>query len=191
MSRTTNPLIIGVSAKKQGGKTTMVNNLKEFMVGWSVVRMADALKQVVIDCFVPAELGISVPDDLEDEETKMITLPCGKTIRQLLQIIGTDMFRGLWEDVWINAWKTKALRTGSRVILVPDVRFPNELKTIQAMGGTVVRLTRAPFVDDVHASETALDDYIEQFDFVLDNADMSMSAQREWTRDVLVKAVGA
>ena len=55
---------------------------------------------------------------------------------------------------------------------MPDVRFPNEAKAIKKAGGKVIRFTRSPH-DDVHASETALQDY-DGFDCVIDNANMSI-----------------
>ncbi len=131
-----------------------------------IICMADALKQVVIDCFIPPRLGIDLtPSMLDSDDIKKTKLPCGHTIRYLLQQVGTEMFRELYPDVWINAWKRRLStvhRYGAEekdVVICPDVRFPNELKAIHDLGGVVIRLTRAPFADvDQHESETALDE---------------------------------
>ena len=156
--------IIGVSAKKQGGKSTFVNILKTQLPCWKVLRFADKLKEIVIDCFVPPEWHWRI-DDLDSDEKKNIVLPCGKTVRQMLQLVGTDWFRHTYGDCWINAYgkslksalyPLKPEQTHVPVVLTPDVRFPNELRYIQEHGGKVVRLTRAPS-DDQHESETALD----------------------------------
>lgn len=159
-------MIIGVSAKKQGGKTTFVDILKNKLVSWKVIRFADKLKEIVIDCFVPPEWHWTV-DDLDSETKKNTILPCGKTVRQMLQIVGTDQFRHTWDDCWINAygktlWSVLHPLAPEKLdppaaILTPDVRFPNELRYIQEHGGKVIRLTRAPFIEDEHESETALD----------------------------------
>lgn len=212
--------IIGISGKKQGGKSFLAKNLCSIIADnsqrqglardcdYKIVRMADALKQVVIDCFVPTTMGISQPDDLDSDEVKDTELPCGMTIRHLLQQIGTDMFRnGLWHDVWINAWLRKVAWLEDCIIelpfvICPDVRFPNELKAIHDLGGVVIRLTRAPFADvDQHESETALDDaakfagnmhkvqnkFMGGFDYVMDNKDFSMPDARRWAKDFVAE----
>ena len=109
--------IIGISGKKQGGKSFLAKNLAGIIqyqycgaeripipVEIKMLRMADALKQVVIDCFIPPDLlvddlSITCPNDLDSDIVKGHLLPCGKTIRYLLQQVGTEMFRGLWPDM--------------------------------------------------------------------------------------------
>ena len=168
--------IIGISGKKQAGKSFLAKNLAGIIqyqycgaeripipVETKILQIADALKQVVIDCFIPPDLliddwPITCPNDLDSDTVKGHLLPCGKTIRYLLQQVGTEMFRGLWPDVWINAWKRQIMESRRGFVICPDVRFPNELKAIHDLGGMVIRLTRAPFADvDQHESEIALD----------------------------------
>lgn len=205
-------IIIGISAKKQGGKSTLVDYLMKKIPGCSIVRFADSLKQVILDCFIPPEFNLNKTEDLDTEEVKNITLPCGKTIRELLQIVGTDWFRHTWEECWINCYKKKihklysySSRKKPSVILTPDVRFPNELEAIQKMGGKVIRLLRAPFLEDQHESETALDKtekltrlnyqgrtekqstiYLEpnepgkRFDMIYDNREKTLEDTQEW-----------
>ena len=153
-------IIIGVSGKKQSGKSTFVDHLQSRIPGSGIVRFADSLKQIILDCFVPPEKNLNKPEDLDLEEVKSKILPCGKTIRELLQVVGTDWFRYTWQECWINAYKKKIFQRPTHAIfLTPDVRFPNELKVIQEMGGVVIRLLRAPFRNqDQHESETALDE---------------------------------
>lgn len=193
-------MIIGVSAKKQGGKSTMVNVLRDLLPNSVVMRFADFLKEIVLTCFVPSKWGWSVEDlDLDDNKNRVT--PCGKTVRQLLQVIGTDWFRHTYQDCWITAFEKKASKVTCSHILVPDVRFPNELEAIQRMGGVVVRLTRAPFQDeDQHESETALDEvaYNTQhvldadpvFNVICDNQNMSMDEQAEWTKAWIKSTLG-
>lgn len=145
-----------MSGKKQGGKTTLVKHLVRLLPNTEVIAFADTLKQVVLDCFVPEYLGFLSVADLDLEENKMTMLPCGKTVRQVLQIVGTDWFRRLFPDCWVNAYRKKVFRSKASFILTPDVRFPNELKTIQSLGGKTIRLLRDP-LKDKHQSETALD----------------------------------
>lgn len=174
-------VIIGLSAKKQGGKSTLVDYLITQLPQCEVIRFADSLKQIVLDCFVPSKLGYVVPDDLESDEAKNTALPCGKTIREMLQLVGTDWFRGAWEDCWINTFRKRVIKSNAAFILIPDVRFPNELKIIQEMGGKVIRLMRAPFGDqDQHESETALDE----------NERLSLSSSKLFNEDTWVLQMG-
>jgi hypothetical protein len=201
-------IIIGVSGKIQSGKSTFVDHLRTKLPGSEIIRFADSLKQIILDCFIPPKMNLNAPEDLDLDEVKNMELPCGKTIRELLQIIGTDWFRHTWEDCWINAYKKKVKRMYScvsTVILTPDVRFPNEIKSIQQMGGIVVRLLRNPFGSlDQHESETALD-YLdelyhkgrveislghtpgEMFDLVYDNREKTLEDTQEWINDKFMK----
>ena len=78
------------------------------------------------------------------------------------------------------------INSGTELAIVPDIRFPNEVKAIQKAGGKVIRLTRSPY-EDSHASETSLDNY-KEFDHVINNKDMTidetnmelLKVLREW-----------
>lgn len=77
--------------------------------------------------------------------------------RKLLQSLGTDTARAYDPDVWVKRWERDAKEMADIVdiILVDDVRFPNEVQAIQRLGGTVIRLlseTRG-LAKDFHASE--------------------------------------
>jgi hypothetical protein len=178
--------LIGFSGKKQSGKSTAVEDIlkraehKPYMS--KSVAFAGALKRFVNAFFLaPLEQG---EPEWDAEYFKNLKHPCGKTIRELLQIVGTDWCRNLWPDIWVEQWKYWIKQSCSEyeLILVPDVRFVNEVKAIQDLGGHVIRLTRNPFPDDKHESEIALDEkYFPwgYFDYVLDNSAMSIDTQNE------------
>jgi hypothetical protein len=165
-------LIIGISGKKQSGKSTAAVILskllqEKFATATEIVCFADKLKEIVIECFVPNEWGWTIKD-LESDENKNRMLPCNKTVRQMLQIVGTDWFREVFSDCWVNAYAKKLQELYVDIIITPDVRFRNELKYIQEHNGLVIRLTKAPFVDiDKHTSETALDGVAEYTRYLL------------------------
>lgn len=179
--------ILGFSAHKQGGKTTAVKALISALPTYGpyaplVVSFAGPLKDIVRRCFVPVSSPL-VMSSFDTEEDKEAVLPCGKTVRQMLQIVGTDWFRTAWPDVWINAFKSAVAVSTSQNIIVPDVRFPNELRAIHDMGGHVIRFLRSPFPDS-HPSETALDDvgFAEYgFDAIIDNRNMDIDEQTDRT----------
>ncbi len=202
--------IIGLSGRKLSGKTTAVNHVcRRYAAREPVVRsFAGPLKEVVIDLFTPLEWGLLI-GDLDEERWKNKVTPCGKTIRELLQIVGTDWCRSLWPDVWTNAMAREVDRCGAgALVLIPDVRFPNEVRFIQERGGHVIRLLRAP-LEDTHPSETALDEmgmntdglgvwkhrlpgqYSDTvitepgFDAIIDNREMSIEEQNRAVDQVL------
>jgi hypothetical protein len=89
-----------------------------------------------------------------------------------MQLVGQSM-RTIWADCWVHAWENEVVATwaeyGAVPIIVPDVRYRNEVAKIKEMGGIVIRLTRHPF-EDMHPSEIELDGCMDSFDLILDNA---------------------
>jgi hypothetical protein len=78
--------------------------------------------------------------------------------RRLLQHFGTEFRRAQDPDYWVRKTLARISEERPDFALINDLRFPNEMKAIQAAGGYVVRVTRVGFVSDVpeHVSETAL-----------------------------------
>ena len=130
-------MIIGFSARKQGGKTTATDALRKRLgsLSHSVLSFADPLKRIVLNCFVPKEWDLLIGDLDEDSVKEMVT-PCGKTIRQLLQIVGTDWFRRTDPDVWVRA-AGSLIQFDNVTYIVSDVRFENEVRFVQDRGGIV------------------------------------------------------
>ena len=65
------------------------------------------------------------------------------TPRRALQWLGTDVFRNSFhQDVWLLSL-LKRTQHDARVV-VPDVRFKNEILAIQRAGGVIVRVKRGP-----------------------------------------------
>jgi hypothetical protein len=160
--------VIGISGKKRSGKTALAQFLASRIEGARVVNFADELKAIAERLY-----GLD-PREMNGDKGRMLSF--GPTVREVLQKLGQSA-REIWPDAWVNAWEFRVVelwRTAGRVpILAGDVRFPNEVEAIHAMGGLVIRLTRNPSATlDRHESETALDGYTE-FDLVIDNAQMS------------------
>ncbi len=196
--------IIAFSGKKQSGKDIAVADIARrpsISNATFVLSFAHGLKRIVRTCFCDEY------NPLETDEQKSRTLLCGKTAREVLQIVGTDWFRSLDSNCWVRAYRDSieracnADRRQEVLVLTPDVRFPNEVKCIQDLGGHVIRLLRAPFPDDKHESETALDAYEcltlgqkltaseavrlycdeahLRFDAIIDNREMTIEEQNE------------
>jgi len=64
------------------------------------------------------------------------------TPRWILQYWGTEVCRRAFhDDIWIAALENK-LRNSNDDIVISDCRFPNEIKSIKAAGGIVIRVIR-------------------------------------------------
>ena len=64
------------------------------------------------------------------------------TPRWILQYWGTEVCRRAFhDDIWIAALENK-LRSSNDDIVISDCRFPNEIKSIKAAGGIVIRVAR-------------------------------------------------
>lgn len=106
------------------------------------------------------------------------------TAREVMQVVGTDILRKTYPEVWVDATIRRIKKENSLIAVITDCRFPNEVLGTQAAGGKVVRLTRAPYAKDKnqHKSETALDrqnfDW-SQFDSVLGNEKMDIPQQND------------
>lgn len=69
------------------------------------------------------------------------------TPRWVLQYWGTDVLRkGFHNDLWIASLENK-LRSTVDDVVISDCRFPNEIYSIRAAGGLVVRVVRGPEPD--------------------------------------------
>jgi hypothetical protein len=95
--------------------------------------------------------------------------------RTLLQIYGTQIFRNRVDDMyWIKRTKDRIIKYDADIILITDVRFPNEIDYIadsDLYETYSVRINRAMVrtgKEHEHISETSLDSYNE-FSYVIDN----------------------
>lgn len=106
------------------------------------------------------------------------------TIREVLQVMGTDIFREMFEqDVWANS---PFRRDWSQydVVFITDCRFPNEKRVIEERDGIVIRLVRNTGFNDTHPSETALDDFTFEYQFENNG---SLDELRDFIRNILLE----
>lgn len=165
------PIIIGISGKAFSGKDTVAKMLMEGGLGRRELRaIAGILKRTVEKKF-GLEAGM-----VDTREGKARFLPSeGCTVGRYLQLYGEEMRKlhgdGYWIDGLLKEFDPiKAEREGVGWI-ISDVRYPNEKKRIEEMGGIVIRVDcsrdvrvarmRAAGVDgrdESHPSEAALDE---------------------------------
>jgi hypothetical protein len=113
------------------------------------------------------------------------------TARQVMQFVGTDMFRKMKTDVWVRSTINKILNEQPEVAIITDCRFPNEVESIKNMGGSVIRLTRNPFNSD-HTSETILDkdnyDW-SNFDHIIENDNINITEYFDQSKAILSQII--
>jgi len=151
--------IIGIAGLAGSGKDTVGEAIQAFgkleKENWEIKKFAGTLKQVAS---ILTGLNIQV---FESQEFKNSTL--GEewdymTVREMLQKLGTDIMRdNLHPNVWVNALFSN-YDHNSRWIIT-DLRFPNELLTIQKHNGILIKVVRPGVVRMNHYSETALDNF--------------------------------
>jgi hypothetical protein len=178
--------IIAFAGRKQSGKTSCSNFVKTLFPDdenfVKVYNFADPLKQDVCmnllgltyeQCYGDDEQKNTLTDILWNE--KLLTA------REVMQLVGTDLFRAMKHDVWTSATIQKIQTEQKKIALIADCRFPNEVKAVKESGGVVIKLTRNPFNSD-HLSETALDheNYDQRnFDTIITNHYMSIDNQND------------
>lgn len=161
--------VIGISGHKYNGKDTCADYLVR-QYGFNKLSFADPLKHAVQEIF-----GFT-NQQLWGYEKETFDDYWGTTPRELLQYIGTDLFRNglkyrftkISDKVWLMALRKqvmKAEKMGLDRIVIPDVRFPNESNLIHdAFDGQVIKVIRDDLPSiDMHVSERCVDEIVEDY----------------------------
>lgn len=147
--------IIGIAGKKRSGKSSFARALYENHVNVEIIAFADPV-------YAAIEAIIGEIDD-ESKETPMEWL-ANITPRRMLQTLGTEWGRALHPDLWVLCMRNhlvsiekNMVSPDTLVIVIPDVRFENEVAMIREFGGVMVHVVR-PGADntDTHASEAGV-----------------------------------
>lgn len=156
--------IVGILGRKQSGKSTLARYLVEDH-GYTEHAYADPLRELAlaldpIVLVTPSGQSYGLCHVVESIgwDTAKEQIP---EVRRVLQRLGTDVFRAIDEDVWVDRMRALLVRRESPVV-IPDVRFPNEAALVRELGGVLVRVVRpgAPTSDAnaSHTSETSVDE---------------------------------
>lgn len=171
--------LIGISGKKGRGKDTVFSILSQLLEDRDLVvereGFADRLKLSAKRCFEPdAEFDPSVlqwSDYLKNHGYVQFIIEHESGVhshtitgREFLQNYGTEAHRDVFgKDFWINAvlpedWQDRHPDTD--VLVITDVRFPNEAERVLEVGGSIWEVQRPELdkqeVADTHASEIPL-----------------------------------
>lgn len=163
------------------------NNFKSYaeLEIWPYVKIyhfADPLKAMAMELFDLTEKQVYGSNDDKNTMT-----PYGKTSREFLQYLGTDVMRKIKDSIWVDYTIKLIKDENSEISIIPDVRFPNEVKAIKEADGVVVRLTRDPYKSK-HECESSLDkDTFDwrTFDKVINNHDTSIEKLKSDVIDLM------
>jgi len=162
-------LIIGICGLIGSGKGTVADILEEHHC-FDKVSFADTLKNAAATIFRwdRAMLEGDTKESREKREqvdewwAERLGIP-DFSPRYLLQYMGTEVMRNnLHPDIWVLSLERKIIECGPGDYVVPDVRFPNEIRMIKRNGGKIWHVQRGELPDwfgqnpsHIHASETS------------------------------------
>ena len=135
------------------GKSTVARALEYH--GYTRTRFAEPIKQM---CYMLGLSEAEVDGHLKEQPCAVLG---GSTPRQLQRVLGTEVGRAVYADVWVDFWerKVRPILSGGGRVIVDDMRFPNEVRKVESLGGTLVRVAR-PGV--VAASDHPSDRYVDE-----------------------------
>lgn len=166
------PRIISFSGRKGSGKTELANVCSKY--DYKVIYFADYLKDMVCKCL---DINRDTLERLKDKEmtfdlsnkkeyiakelqinSKDIdNLGLFKSIREILQILGTDIIRKYNPDWHINKTMLYLQENKESKFCIGDCRFLNEKKMIENLGGECWFIIRPNQLNiSNHTSETQL-----------------------------------
>ena len=159
-------MLIGLMGPQGSGKDTVADYLLSQNPNLVKRSMAEPLKKACKELFLFNDTQLYGTQAQKNEpDPKWF----GCSPRTCLQYVGTDLLRdqlekimpGIDQDIFIHHFKLWYTSHSQGYVVVPDIRFQNEVDMIHQLGGYVIKLTRPRDSDlekiDKHASEVALE----------------------------------
>lgn len=185
-------LLVGICGPKRAGKDTVAAGMltafttDKYKADISICRraFADTLKEEVAE-FLAAYTSRTYTEAYRELTTDG---PEKEVHRKLLQFWGTEFRRTYCgEDYWIEQHKQWLIdNPNNDIVLIPDVRFYNEIEYILSNNGVIVGVYRPGLDnDDQHISEIQWRGYTD-WDCVFVN-DSSKSALEDLAREAITQ----
>ena len=136
--------------------------------------------------------GVTTESD-EDSDNLLFHQSGPMTAREVMEYVGTNIFRKMYGDSWDNATMSKIEKEKPTFAMITDTRFGNEVMSVKKRNGKVIRLTRNP-VNSNSEPETALDkenfDW-NNFDHIVDNENLNISEQCDALYPIILEIINA
>jgi hypothetical protein len=164
--------VIGICGKKFNGKDTIGNYLIE-KYHFVKLSFGDPLKCAIREIFQMTDEQLWGNKKEQYDDYWQITP------RDLMQFLGTDVFREqfahkfplIGNKLWTMIMEKKIIELqnkGVSRVVIPDIRFPNELELLKKYNGLLIKVVRSDIENDcLHSSESFVDTF--QPDFILYN----------------------
>jgi hypothetical protein len=185
--------LIGISGRKQSGKSTSgeyLLDLFSILLPKNKVKLyafADRLKQDICINILGLEYDQCYGTDEQKNTITNINWQGKKmTAREVMEVVGTDIFRNLKIDVWTSSTMNLINKEKPDIAIITDVRFADEVDSIKKNDGIVLRLTRNIFNSN-NFIENALDanNYNwSNFDYIIDNFSCSKEEKENKLNDI-------
>jgi hypothetical protein len=171
--------VVGVCGRKQHGKDEVADVLGA--QGFVRIALADPIKRIAMVLYGFTYAQCYGP------EREVVDPRLGVTPRFVFQRLGTEVARSIHADTWVNyvldqialleetgrmvAWHhpsnawVELTAPNPAGVVIPDVRFPNEVAALRSLGCDVVKVSRynadgSPYrtgINDDHESEQYID----------------------------------
>lgn len=143
--------IIALTGSKTVGKTTIAKAAQAWAINSKIVSFATPIKEMLW------QMGVSY-EALNGKEKESIIDPLGKSARELMQSLGTEWGRQtVNENIWVFAMQKQVERMSEDIIIIDDLRFPNEANWVLVNDGIIIELKREGVeCNDQHSSEQPL-----------------------------------
>lgn len=141
------PQLIGLSGLVGSGKSTVAQAIVDMHGSAAVVSFATPLKVMVRALLRYANLTTNEVDTFMTHKQLQIDAVHGRTMRHILQTLGTEWGRHqIHPDLWTSIGIAAARGTEAGLVVFDDVRFPNEQAAIEAAGGRCFHIERTGVV---------------------------------------------
>lgn len=142
-----NKKIVAICGVIGSGKNTLSRAFEQS--GYVQVSFAKTLKDVVASVF-GWDRNLVEGDTLESrvfrdtvDEFWSKRLGMEITPRFMLQHFGTDLLRKHFDDkIWIYSLEKQIMNLHSDKVIITDCRFPNELKMVRELNGTIIEVQK-------------------------------------------------
>lgn len=171
-------MIIGLNGRLKSGKDTTFSIIKDLYPHAERVSFADPLKD---SAAASLNLPREVMEELKNEEAIRLVFAFPNedgydelftrvvewemNIREYLQRYGTESHRDVFgSDFWVDMALPLDIDHKDKLLVVTDVRFPNEAIRVLDLGGTIWKIERETVTaHSDHPSEQDLDKWVDVF----------------------------
>lgn len=167
-------MIIGLHGAKGSGKDLFFNILKDHIPNVKKIAYADPIKQVICDLFA---LNSDNDDEYDLFKRKEIRYTLSDNFGEppVYAVSSRDIVKGIGllmrsydEQQFVDYVEYNINEDPNAIWCITDVRFDNEVKSVLASGGVLVKIKRPGVEYDGHITETEIPD--NKVDYIVVNS---------------------